>query len=167
MCINVLHGIFLSLIRIQIYIKSNISKRFKIKIKPVDQSPTVLEVQIFHFFYNFEVIIIKFNPQIQRSMNKISCGFDIHKNSIFYCILGKDGEKIYECRFETLTPELDKLRDTLITYGCGHVAMESISIYRIPVWNTLQWDFQLKVETCQSIFYQVVTGQQLPLSGRQ
>jgi transposase len=78
-------------------------------------------------------------------MNKISCGLNVHKDSVFCCILGKNAEKVYESRFGTLTPELDKLRDTLITYGCGHVAMESTSIYWIPVWNTLQWDFELKL----------------------
>ncbi|GHT17215.1 hypothetical protein FACS189429_0830 [Bacteroidia bacterium] len=78
-------------------------------------------------------------------MNKISCGFDVHKGSVFCCILGKKTEKVFEGRFGTLTPELDKLRDTLITYNCGYVAMESTSIYWMPVWNTFQWDFQMKL----------------------
>lgn len=31
------------------------------------------------------------------------CGFDVHKDSVFMCILKKDGEKIEE-KFEVLTP---------------------------------------------------------------
>lgn len=78
-------------------------------------------------------------------MKNISCGLDVHKDSVFCCILGKNGEKIYEGRFGTLTPELDKLRETLVNYNCGYAAMESTSIYWIPVWNTLQHDFELKL----------------------
>jgi transposase len=37
------------------------------------------------------------------------------------------------------------LRDTLVKYGCGDVAMESTSIYWMPIFNTLQHDFDVKV----------------------
>ena len=36
------------------------------------------------------------------------------------------------------------LRDSLIEQGCGYVAMESTSIYRIPIWKVLSSDFSLK-----------------------
>ncbi len=34
------------------------------------------------------------------------CGLDIHKDSVFACILDSHGEKVFEQRFGTLTSEL-------------------------------------------------------------
>lgn len=42
-----------------------------------------------------------------------ACGLDVHKDSVFACILNERGEKFFEQRFGTLTPELTVLRDTL------------------------------------------------------
>jgi len=50
-----------------------------------------------------------------------ACGLDVHKESVFACILDEQGEKIFEKRFGTLTPELIALRDTLVEYGCGRI----------------------------------------------
>lgn len=72
-----------------------------------------------------------------------TCGLDVHKDSVFACVLDGDGIKVLEERFGTLTPELDRLREQLISCGCGRVAMESTSIYWIPVWNVLRHDFEL------------------------
>jgi len=72
-----------------------------------------------------------------------ACGLDVHKESVFACILDEQGEKIFEKRFGTLTPDLIALRDTLVEYGCGRVAMESTSIYWMPVWHVLDCDFDL------------------------
>lgn len=58
-----------------------------------------------------------------------TCGLNMHKDSVFACIMDKNGEKILEERFGTLTPDLDRLRGQLIASGCGRVAMESTSIY--------------------------------------
>lgn len=73
------------------------------------------------------------------------CGLDVHKDSIFACILDAQGKKILEQRFGTVTNELTKLRDTMVEYNCGMAAMESTSIYWIPVWRALQSDFSLKL----------------------
>ena len=75
-------------------------------------------------------------------MEKV-CGLDVHKDSVFACILDEKGEKILEERFGTLTPELDKLRNVLIEHGAGRVAMESTSIYWMPIWHVLESDFRL------------------------
>mgnify|MGYP000853794275 FL=1 len=77
-------------------------------------------------------------------MEKAS-GLDVHKDSVFACILDEQGNKIFEKRFGTLTPELTALRDTLVSHGCGRVAMESTSIYWMPVWHVLSSDFSLKL----------------------
>jgi transposase len=72
------------------------------------------------------------------------CGLDVHKDSIFMCILTESGEKA-EAVFGTSTPELDRLRDVLVERGVGKVAMESTSIYWLPVWRVLSSDFELKL----------------------
>jgi len=72
-----------------------------------------------------------------------ACGLDVHKDSVFACILDEQGKKIFEKRFGTLTPDLEKLRDTLVEHGCGRVGMESTSIYWIPIWHILDSDFDL------------------------
>jgi transposase len=73
------------------------------------------------------------------------CGLDVHKDSVFACILDEKEEKVLEERFGTLTPELDRLRDLLVAHGVGRVAMESTSIYWMPVWHVLESDFELKL----------------------
>ena len=72
-----------------------------------------------------------------------ACGLDVHKDSVFACILDEQGKIFFEKRYGTLTPELDKLRDTLVEQGCGRVAMESTSIYWMPIWHVLESDFEL------------------------
>ena len=53
-----------------------------------------------------------------------TCGLDVHKDSVFACILDEQGKKLLEQRYGTLTPELTALRDTLIANGCGLVTMD-------------------------------------------
>jgi len=72
-----------------------------------------------------------------------ACGLDVHKDSVFACILDERGKKIFEKRYGTLTPNLMELRDTLVEMGCGRVAMESTSIYWMPIWHVLYGDFSL------------------------
>ena len=72
-----------------------------------------------------------------------ACGLDVHKDSVFACILDEQGKKIFEKRYGTLTPDLMELRDTLVDFCCGRVAMESTSIYWMPIWRVLDGDFSL------------------------
>jgi len=48
-------------------------------------------------------------------------------------MLDEKGEKFFEKRYGTLTPNLTELRDKLVEEGCGRVAMESTSIYWMPI----------------------------------
>jgi transposase len=75
-------------------------------------------------------------------MDKV-CGLDVHKDSVFACILDEKGEKILEERYSTLTPDLDKLSEVLVKHCVCRVAMESTSIYWMPVWRLLYPDFQV------------------------
>ncbi|MDR2563161.1 MAG: IS110 family transposase, partial [Prevotellaceae bacterium] len=77
-------------------------------------------------------------------MNTFS-GLDVHKDSVFACILDAQGEKVFEKRYGTLTPDLTELRNVLKKHGCSEVAMESTSIYWMPIWRVLQSDFSLKL----------------------
>lgn len=69
-------------------------------------------------------------------MKKV-CGLDVHKDSVFCCILSTDGQKIHH-KFGVLTEELLTLRDLMESEGVGECAMESTSIYWIPVWRILE-----------------------------
>ena len=73
------------------------------------------------------------------------CGLDVHKDSVFACILDENGEKLLEKKFGVLTPELDVLRNHLIENQVGYVSMESTSIYWKPIWRVLCSDFELKL----------------------
>ena len=88
-----------------------------------------------HYFYN--------GQKNKRKMDRV-CGLDVHKDSIFMCILTETGERT-EAVFGTTTPELDRLRDLLVEHDVGKVAMESTSIYWIPIWRVLDTDFWLKL----------------------
>jgi len=68
---------------------------------------------------------------------KTVCGLDIHKDSVFVCILNESGKKI-ESKIGVLTKELVELRQLLIENNVSEVAMESTSIYWCPVWGILE-----------------------------
>lgn len=72
------------------------------------------------------------------------CGLDIHKDSVFMCILNEEGI-IKESQFTTLSSDLYLLRSELLFYDVCQVAMESTSIYWIPIWRILIEDFDLKL----------------------
>ena len=73
---------------------------------------------------------------------KIASGLDVHKDSVFLCILHENGEKIQQ-KFGVLTEELELMRDLMLSEGVEECAMESTSIYWMPVWRVLERDFKL------------------------
>jgi transposase len=72
------------------------------------------------------------------------CGLDVHKGSVFACIINESGV-LKEQKFTTLTSDLYSLRSMLESYGVSEVAMESTSIYWIPIWRILSDAFDLKL----------------------
>lgn len=72
------------------------------------------------------------------------CGLDVHKDSIFVCILGDEGI-IYQNKFGVLTPELEQMAGEMHWHEVQEVAMESTSIYWLPVWRVLDPYFDLKL----------------------
>ena len=65
------------------------------------------------------------------------CGLDVHKDSVFACILNENGV-IFQDKYGVLTPELEQLASKLQEYDVGEVCMESTSIYWMPVWRVLE-----------------------------
>ena len=64
-------------------------------------------------------------------------GLDVHKDSIFCGIY--DGKKSTEVeKFTTFTQGIKEMGELLKNQGIKKVAMESTSIYWIPVWNILE-----------------------------
>ena len=65
-----------------------------------------------------------------------TAGLDVHKDTVFCAVF--DGKKYSDVEvFETFTPDIRKLGDYLKESDVKRVAMESTSIYWIPVWNVL------------------------------
>ena len=67
---------------------------------------------------------------------RIVCGLDVHKDSVFVCILNEKGEK-FEVKYGVLTPEQEELHQLLLTHEVKEVTMESTSIYWYPIWRIL------------------------------
>ena len=72
------------------------------------------------------------------------CGLDVHKDSIFVCILNGNGI-LFQDKIGVLTPDLERLVDVLHEHGATEVCMESTSIYWMPVWRILEPYFSLKL----------------------
>jgi transposase len=84
-----------------------------------------------------------FNPLKVRLMRAV-CGLDVHKDSVYLCILNEDGELI-EKVFGVLTFQLQQMRDLLLTHHVDEVSMESTSVYWIPIWRILAPHFLLRL----------------------
>ena len=72
------------------------------------------------------------------------CGLDVHKDSVFLCILCETGE-IIEKVFGVLTHQLRDMRRMMQSHGVSEVTMESTAVYWIPVWRVLEPHFHLKL----------------------
>lgn len=69
--------------------------------------------------------------------NRIVAGLDVHKDSVFLCIMRYDEAIIFEKTYGTLTTQLRQMRDDMLSHGVTECAMESTAVYWIPVWNEL------------------------------
>lgn len=72
------------------------------------------------------------------------CGLDVHKDSVFVCILNENGI-LFQEKFGVLTPDLERMAAALHEYDTTEVCMESTSIYWMPVWRVLEPYFSLKL----------------------
>lgn len=69
--------------------------------------------------------------------NRIVAGLDVHKDSVFLCIMRHDEAIIFEKTYGTLTNQLRQMRDDMLCHGVTECAMESTAVYWVPVWNEL------------------------------
>jgi len=76
-------------------------------------------------------------------MKKV-CGLDVHKDTIFLCILAENGQKVLK-EYSTLTPDIMLMLGLIKQEQVQEVAMESTGIYWIPVWRILQGQVSLKL----------------------
>lgn len=65
------------------------------------------------------------------------CGLDVHKDSVFVCILNENGV-VFQDKFGVLTPELEQLASKIQELDVSEVCMESTSVYWMPVWRVLE-----------------------------
>lgn len=72
------------------------------------------------------------------------CGLDVHKDSVFVCILNENGI-VFQEKFGVLTPELEQMLSVMLQYRVEEVCMESTSIYWMPVWRVLENYVSLKL----------------------
>lgn len=56
------------------------------------------------------------------------CGLDVHKDSIFLCILAGNGQTILQ-EFSTLTPDIETMRTMILANKVSDVDMESTGVY--------------------------------------
>ena len=72
------------------------------------------------------------------------CGLDVHKDSVFVCILNENGV-VFQEKFGVLTTELEQMLGIMREHDVSDVCMESTSIYWMPVWRVLEPYFDLKL----------------------
>ncbi|HEY7127669.1 MAG TPA: IS110 family transposase [Ktedonobacterales bacterium] len=81
-------------------------------------------------------------------------GLDLHKKSVVACAItpGEHGQRQKEVRvFSTMTPDLLRLRDWLVSLGVTHVAMESTGVFWKPIFNVLEGALEVLVVNAQHI----------------
>ena len=69
--------------------------------------------------------------------NRIVAGLDVHKDSVYLCIMRYDEAIIFEKTYGTLTTQLRQMGDDMLGHGVMECAMESTAVYWVPVWNEL------------------------------
>jgi len=72
------------------------------------------------------------------------CGLDVHKDTVFVCILNENGV-VFQEKYGVLTTELEQMLGILQQHDVSEVCMESTSIYWMPVWRVLEPYFDLKL----------------------
>jgi transposase len=91
-----------------------------------------------------------------KTIYNISCGLDVHKDTVVACILKtsnisekgrRNDEVLKEIRtFETFYKDLQELKSWLEANDCRQVAMESTGVYWCPVHEALEDAFDGEIE---------------------
>ena len=83
--------------------------------------------------------------------HRIVAGLDVHKDSIFLCIMRHDEAIIFEKTYGTWTTQLRQMREDMLMHGVTECAMESTAVYWVPVWNELCEHMSLRLANPQFI----------------
>ena len=83
------------------------------------------------------------------------CGLDVHKDSVFACILNEKGV-VFQEKFGVLSTELEQLASKLQEYDVDEVCMESTSIYWMPVWRILE-PYVAELKLVNPLFHQTTS----------
>lgn len=75
---------------------------------------------------------------------KTVCGLDVHKDSVFVCIMKLNGEKV-EKKFGVTTPELLQLQFLMEEHIVEEAAIESTGVYWQPIWKILTRSIPMKL----------------------
>ena len=82
---------------------------------------------------------------IYMNRNRTVAGLDVHKDSVYLCIMGYNESVIFQKTYGVLTTELRQMRDDMLCHGVTECAMESTAVYWVPVWNELCGSMELKL----------------------
>lgn len=84
---------------------------------------------------------------------KRCCGLDIHKKSVYACVLIKEEGKREKhlARFGTMSEDIVRLGEWLRSWGVQRVGMESTGVYWKPIWNLLEEEFDLELINAEHI----------------
>jgi len=83
-------------------------------------------------------------------VNPRCCGLDVHKKTVLACVMTPDGQETQT--FTTMTRDLLRLGDWLVSREVTHVAMESTGVYWKPIYNVLEmFDLTLLVVNAQRL----------------
>lgn len=97
------------------------------------RAPTKHAEQILN---NLEALLPNQKEATMEVVYHVCCGIDVHAKFLVACLL-RDGDKDTR-RFSTMTSDLIKLRDWLVSESCEQVAIESTGVYWKPVFNILE-----------------------------
>jgi transposase len=66
------------------------------------------------------------------------CGLDVHKDTIFACVLSPQGDTPVQKLFGTFRNDLIRMRVWFKQMNVTEVVMESTGVYWRPIWNVLE-----------------------------
>ena len=95
----------------------------------------------------YAIELLNWRKKFQNLMNgnRTVAGLDVHKDSVYLCIMGHDETIIFQKTYGVLTPELRQMCNDMVDRGVTEAAMESTAVYWMPVWNELCESMELKL----------------------
>lgn len=95
----------------------------------------------------YAIELLNWRKKFQNLMNgnRTVAGLDVHKDSVYLCIMGHDETIIFQKTYGVLTPELRQMCNDMVDRGVTEAAMESTAVYWVPVWNELCESMELKL----------------------